>query len=75
VPSLPASNRFSVREREVIPMLLDGFSNRLIARRLAIEESAVKARLRTIYRKLGVFSRAQAVRALLTEDGRPPFSI
>ncbi|WP_173979045.1 LuxR C-terminal-related transcriptional regulator [Magnetospirillum sp. UT-4] len=56
---------FTAREHEVVVLLLDGLSNHLIARRLEVEESAVKARLRTIYRKLGVASRAQAVKALL----------
>jgi len=65
LPPAP-SPRFSACEREVIPLLLDGLSNRLIAGRLTIEESAVKARLRTIYRKLGVTSRARAVMTLIT---------
>lgn len=65
------STSFSVREGEVVPMLLDGLSNQLIARRLGIEESAVKARLRTIFKKLGVASRGQAIKALLVDIGHP----
>jgi DNA-binding CsgD family transcriptional regulator len=60
---LPA---FTAREHEVVVLLMDGLSNHLIALRLGVEESAVKARLRTIYKKLGVASRAQAVKALLS---------
>lgn len=56
---------FSPAEQEVLPLLLDGASNRSIAVRLGIAESAVKARLRAIYRKLQVGTRAQAVKALL----------
>jgi len=55
------ADRFSDREREVLPLLLKGLPNREMARLLAIEVSAVKARLRTIFRKLGVSSRAQAL--------------
>ncbi|PKU26605.1 helix-turn-helix transcriptional regulator [Telmatospirillum siberiense] len=65
-----ASKPFSVRENEVIPLFLAGFSNLRIAQYLGIEESAAKARLRTIYRKLGVASRPQAIMALLARDGR-----
>ncbi len=59
-----ASRPFSEREQEVVAMLVEGCSNRLIGERLGIAESAVKARLRTIYRKLGVGSRPQAITSL-----------
>lgn len=62
VESLPP---LSPLQNEVVTLLLEGMSNHHIARRLGVEDSAVKARLRTIYRKLGVTSRAQAVKALL----------
>jgi len=62
---------FSQREQDVVTFLLDGYGNRPIAEKLAIEESAVKARLRTIYRKLGVASRAQAIMALLAAKKAP----
>lgn len=60
-----ASVRFSPGESEVTPLLTEGLANKVIAQRLHIEEAAVKARLRCIYKKLGVANRAQAVRALL----------
>jgi DNA-binding NarL/FixJ family response regulator len=65
---------FSSGESQVVPLLLDGLSNKLIAQRLGIEEAAVKARLRSIYKKMGVFNRAQAVMALLSHGytGSPP---
>ncbi|HLN25110.1 MAG TPA: response regulator transcription factor [Patescibacteria group bacterium] len=56
--------RFSSSESKVLPLLLDGLSNKVIAERLGIEEAAVKARMRCIYRKIGVANRAQAVWAL-----------
>jgi len=60
-PAMPARAPFSPCESKVIPLLLDGLPNKSIAQRLGIEEAAVKARLRGIYRKMGVANRAQAV--------------
>ncbi len=57
---------FSPAETEVVPLLLDGLSNKVIAQRLGIEEAAIKARLRGIYRKVGAVNRAQAVWSLLS---------
>lgn len=56
---------FTDAEREVIPMLLDGAPNNVIAISLGVEVSAVKARMRTIFRRLGVSSRGQAIKLLL----------
>lgn len=56
--------KFSPAETIAVPLLLDGLSNKSIAERLGIEESAVKARLRGIYRKIGAANRAQAVLTL-----------
>jgi DNA-binding CsgD family transcriptional regulator len=69
-PSSLPSNLFSTHERDVIPLLLESLSNRFIAQCLRIEESAAKARLRTIYKKLGVTSRSQAILTLLARHGR-----
>lgn len=57
---------FSPAETEVIPLLLDGLPNKLIAQRLDIDEAAVKARLRSTYKKVGATNRAQAVWSLLS---------
>jgi DNA-binding NarL/FixJ family response regulator len=50
------------REREVLDSLAEGHSNRAIAARLGISEHTVKFHVSTIYGKLGVASRAEAVR-------------
>jgi DNA-binding NarL/FixJ family response regulator len=59
------SGELSRREQEVVRQLLRGQTNKEIARQLGIEEVTVALHLRTIYRKLGVRNRTQAVRLLL----------
>jgi DNA-binding NarL/FixJ family response regulator len=49
------------RELEVLRALLDGLSNKEISKRLWLTEQAVKARLTSLYAKLGVSSRTEAV--------------
>lgn len=49
------------REREVIRLVGDGFSNKQIAQRLGIAERTAKFHVRQIMAKLGADNRAQAV--------------
>lgn len=56
------------RERDVMRLLVQGLSNREIAGSLKVEVVTVALHLRSIYRKLGVTSRTQAVRMALKED-------
>ena len=49
------------RERQVIELAARGLSNRAIAARLNISDHTVKFHLSTIYGKLGVATRAEAV--------------
>lgn len=51
----------SPREREVLSLLLDGMPNKLIARRLEISEKTVKSHLTSIFRRIGVNDRVQAI--------------
>jgi DNA-binding NarL/FixJ family response regulator len=51
----------SPREREVLALLLDGMPNKLIARRLGISEKTVKSHLTSIFRRIGVNDRVQAI--------------
>jgi non-specific serine/threonine protein kinase len=50
----------SIREQEVLRLIVDGLSNAEIAQRLCLSISTVKVHTRHIYGKLGVNSRIQA---------------
>lgn len=54
----------SAREREVLELAASGMSNKEIAKRLTISVNTVKFHLRTIYSRLGVRNRVEAMRAL-----------
>jgi DNA-binding NarL/FixJ family response regulator len=51
----------SPREREVLGLLLDGLPNKLIAQRLGISEKTVKTHLTSIFRRIDVTDRVQAI--------------
>ena len=55
------SEPLTVREREVLELLGRGLSNKLIARELHISEHTVKFHISSLYAKLGVNNRAEAV--------------
>lgn len=57
--------RLTDREREVLRLLLEGCSNKEIAARLHVSESAVKASLQQLFTKTGVRTRSQLVRIAL----------
>ncbi len=56
-------NRWDLRPREMeaLTCLVSGLSNRDIAQRMIVGEETVKSHLKSVYRKLGVQSRAGAV--------------
>jgi two-component system, NarL family, nitrate/nitrite response regulator NarL len=53
--------RLSARQQEVATLLLQGKSNKVIARNLAISEGTVKAHVSAIFQILGAKSRVEAV--------------
>ena len=54
-------DELTLRQRRVLELLSQGMSNKQIARTLAISEITVKAHVSSIFRKLGVTNRVQAV--------------
>ena len=56
----PKSDSLTARERSVLQLIADGFSNKQIARRLSITERTVKFHVNSVMTKLGVENRAQA---------------
>ena len=63
----------SGREREILGYLIEGQTNKEIARKLDLQEITIKIHLRNVYRKIGAVNRAQAVRIAMsagwTENG------
>jgi len=57
----PANERLTAREREVLTELAGGAPNKAIAARLAVSEHTVKFHVASIFAKLGVSSRTEAV--------------
>jgi DNA-binding NarL/FixJ family response regulator len=57
----------SQRESQVLGLLVEGLSNRLIAAQLVVGEETVKTHLRSIYRKLGANDRAHAIATVLRQ--------
>jgi DNA-binding NarL/FixJ family response regulator len=62
----PLSN-LTVRERELLAVLADGWTNLQIATRTGISENTVKYHLKNLYDKLGVRNRAMAVALYASE--------
>lgn len=63
-PRCPAAEEdlgLSPRQFEVLRLLIEGRSNKLIMRELSLSESTVKTHLQAIFRRLQVSSRTQAV--------------
>jgi DNA-binding NarL/FixJ family response regulator len=58
----PAVNGLSGREREVLELIATGATNREIAERLYLSPHTVKEHTSSVYRKLGVRNRAEAVK-------------
>jgi DNA-binding NarL/FixJ family response regulator len=58
----------SHRERETLALVVKGLTNRQIAARLYLAESTVKTHLTSVFAKLGVGSRSEAVALVLDPD-------
>jgi DNA-binding NarL/FixJ family response regulator len=58
----------SAREKQVLGLVVMGYSNGAIAEQLFLAESTVKSHLSSAFGKLGVRSRNEAVKAILDAD-------
>ena len=61
VPSLDRADPLTAREREVLQLVSQGLSNKLIARALQVSEHTVKFHVSSIFAKLGAASRTDAI--------------
>ncbi len=64
----PAAPHLSPREREILRLLTDGYTNEEIADRLSCAPATVKTHLLHLFRKLGVRDRVSAAVAALRGD-------
>ena len=67
--SLPSDNplrQLTLRQRDTLALMVEGLSNKEIARNMGVLESTVKAHMKVIMRKLNAQNRTQA--ALLAAD-------
>ena len=62
------------RELEVMRMMIKGYHNPEISEKLCISGHTTKAHLSSIYEKLGVKNRVQAIIKYLKENGNLSFS-
>ncbi|HEV2501942.1 MAG TPA: response regulator transcription factor [Mesorhizobium sp.] len=65
-------SRLTPRERELLAVLADGWTNLQIATRTGISENTVKYHLKNLYDKLDVRNRAMAVALFASERNRGP---
>jgi DNA-binding NarL/FixJ family response regulator len=70
-PRPAGTEKLTGREREVLALLAQGAANKEIARHLNITERTVKAHVTSIFTKLGVSSRAEAVAVALRSGFLP----
>jgi DNA-binding NarL/FixJ family response regulator len=61
--------RLTVRQQEVLGLIAEGLSNKVISRRLNLAENTVKAHAAALYRALGVANRTQALFHLARSRG------
>ncbi|MET3722740.1 response regulator [Sphingomonas trueperi] len=60
-----AEEPLSAREVDILALVAAGKANKIVAHELSVSEQTVKAHLRTIFQKLGVNDRTQAVTTAL----------
>lgn len=63
----PLRPSLTERDRQVLRLLLEGLSNKEIAAKLSVSESAIKASLQQLFAKTGVRTRSHLVRVALEQ--------
>jgi DNA-binding NarL/FixJ family response regulator len=56
----PTEVELTQRERQVLELVVEGFANKQIARRMGISEKTVKGHLTNLFQRIGVSDRTQA---------------
>ncbi len=59
-PVVDDETNLTAREREVLGLISRGLRNSDVAQQLTLSETTVASHLKSIYRKLGISSRAEA---------------
>jgi DNA-binding NarL/FixJ family response regulator len=70
-PGVKGGEALSPRELEVLGMIAQGAGNKQIARKLRIAERTIKAHVKSVFNKLAVTTRAQAVAVALQKGLLP----
>jgi DNA-binding NarL/FixJ family response regulator len=65
----PKIGDLSVRQREILELVVEGLSNTEIAGRLYLSESTIKQHLRAVYKELGVHNRTEAAKTMRERAG------
>jgi DNA-binding NarL/FixJ family response regulator len=60
----PKIGGLSIRQQEILEMVVEGLSNAEIAGRLYLSESTIKQHLRAVYKVLGVHNRTEAAKTM-----------
>jgi DNA-binding CsgD family transcriptional regulator len=70
--AMPAVGSLTLRERDVLALLLEGLRVSSIARRLYLSPQTVRNHLKSIFRKLGAHSQAELLEGLRPAFGEAP---
>lgn len=71
---IASDHRLTVREREVMELVYNGFTNQDIAEALYISVNTVKKHIRNIYEKLDVSNRIELLHLINAWKGKPPYN-
>ena len=67
--AIPRTAALTEREASVLALIAEGASNKVIARRLGINDTTVRVHVRSVLRKIGVHNRTQAALLVVQNQG------